>query len=233
MMRLLLLALLPAAVLVSCDEDGDDNIVNPQEDEARVLVVHASPDAGGVDLSVDGTKVNTAALTYPNNTGYLTVAAGQRAISVNSAGTTDGLISGNLNFGVDKSYTLFATGTASDVQPLLIEDDLTAPASGSAKVRFVHLSPDAPMVDITGATGGGAQMLIFDDISYREFTGFMTVPAGLYDLRVLLSADDSEALAVPGVLLQSGKIYTIFARGYATPPAGNNNTLGAQVIVHN
>ena len=37
----------------------------------NVLVVHASPDAPGVDLLIDDAKVNTQPLTYPGNTGYL------------------------------------------------------------------------------------------------------------------------------------------------------------------
>jgi hypothetical protein len=89
------------------------------------------------------------------------------------------------------------------------------------------------MVDVTGATDGGAQTMLFDDVEYRDYTEFNSVPAGLYNLRVRLSTDDSEAVALTDVLLQRGKIYTIFARGYASPPTGNTNALGAQIIVHN
>ena len=55
---------------------------------AKVLVTHASPNAPGVDLLVDNSKQNSAALSYPANTGYLQVEAGTRNIKVNVSGTS-------------------------------------------------------------------------------------------------------------------------------------------------
>lgn len=232
-MRLMMLAAVPTVMLTSCDEDGDDNIV-VDEEEARVMVVHASPDAPGVDLFVDDTKVNTSALTFPNNTGYLTVPAGTRAIRVNAAGTTTTVIDGDIDFDDDESYTIFATGSlgSNDIQPLVLEDDLTAPASGSAKVRFVHLSPDAPAVDIVNVTDAANEAVLFDAQEFRDASGFTSVPAGTYNLEVRLDADGTTVLPLNGIQLQSGKIYTIFARGFVQAPEGNTNTLGAQIIEH-
>lgn len=231
-MRFMVLAVMPAAMLVSCDEDGDDVIPPVQEDEARVMVVHASPDAPGVDLLVDGEKVNTDALNYPNNTGYLTIPAGTRGITVNAAGTSDAVIDRDIDFDKDKSYTIFATGSlgSNDIQPLVLTDDLTAPTTGNAKVRFVHLSPDAPAVDVAVAGDGGA--VLFDGQEFREASAFISVPAGTYDLEVRLDADNTVVLPLDGIELQSGMIYTVFARGFVTLPEGNTNALGAQIIMH-
>ena len=44
-------------VFSSCDKDDDKTYAN-------VLVTHASPDAPGVDLLIDDTKQNSAALTF-------------------------------------------------------------------------------------------------------------------------------------------------------------------------
>lgn len=228
-MRLMALAIMPAVMLVSCDEDDDDTL--PQQDEARVMVVHASPDAPGVDLYVDDVKVNSTALVYPNNTGYLTVEAGNREIRVNATGTTTSVIEGSLNFIKDQNYSIFATGslTANDIEPLVLTDDLTAPASGNAKVRFVHLSPDAPTVDVAVT---GETTPLFDAQDFRDATGFISVPAGTYDLEVRLDSDNSVVLPVADVQLQAGKIYTIFAKGFVTLPTGNTNALGAEIIEH-
>lgn len=231
MMRFMMLAVMPAAMLVSCDDDGDDVIPPVQEDEARVMVVHASPDAPGVDLLIDGEKVNTATLNYPDNTGYLTIPAGMRGITVNAAGTTDAVIDGDIEFDTNESYTIFATGSlgSNDIQPLVLTDDLTAPTAGNAKVRFVHLSPDAPAVDVAVA---GDTAALFDGLEFREASEFMSVPAGTYDLEVRLDADNTVVLPLAGVQLQDGMIYTVFARGFATLPEGNTNALGAQIIMH-
>ena len=76
-------------VFSSCDKDDDKTYAN-------VLVTHASPDAPGVDLLIDNVKQNSAALTYPNNTGYLDVESGTRNIKVNVAGTATTVINADL-----------------------------------------------------------------------------------------------------------------------------------------
>ena len=82
---LLVLSVSSSLFLTSCNDDDDDDndVIN-----AKVMVVHASPDAPGVDILVDDTKVNTAPLTFPNNSAYLDVTAGVRNVKVNVAGAT-------------------------------------------------------------------------------------------------------------------------------------------------
>ena len=222
----MLLAIMPAIVLTSCDDDDDDGM--GLNETASVMVVHASPDAPGVDLLVDNNKVNTAALTFPNNTGYLDVNAGRRNVKVNAAGTSTTVIDANLDLEEDQNYSVFAINTLSNIEALVLEDDLTAPASGKAHVRFVHLSPDAPAVDIAVTNGP----VLFSNRAFKSATAFTPVDAASYDLEVRLAGTNTVVLSVPGVQLASGRIYTIFARGFVTPPAGNNNSLGAEVIIN-
>lgn len=224
-MKLLLLAVMPALILTSCDDDDDEITI---DDMSQVLVVHASPDAPGVDLLVDNTKVNASPLTYPNNTGYLDVESGRRNIKVNAAGTTTTVIDANLDLEKDMSYTVFAANTLSAIEPVVLEDDLTAPASGKAHVRFVHLSPDAPAVDIA-VTGGP---VLISNSAFKSATAFTPVDAAAYNLEVRLAGTQTVVLTVPNVQLANGRIYTIFAKGFVSPPAGNNNSLGAEIIVN-
>lgn len=225
-MKIMLLAIMPAIVLTSCDDDDDDDM--GLNETASVMVVHASPDAPGVDLLIDDTKVNTAALTYPNNTGYLDVEAGRRNVKVNAAGTSTTVINANLDLERDQNYSVFAINTLSNIEPLVLEDDLTAPASGKAHVRFVHLSPDAPAVDIAVTNGP----VLFSNRAFKSATDFTPVDATSYDLEVRLAGTNTVVLSVPGVQLASGRIYTIFAKGFVAPPTGNNNALGAEVIIN-
>ncbi|PVY43954.1 DUF4397 domain-containing protein [Pontibacter virosus] len=224
-MKIMMLAVLPAMVLTSCDDDDDDMTAI---ENANVLVVHASPDAPGVDLLVDNEKVNTAALTFPNNTGYLEVPAGRRNIKVNAAGTNTSVINADLDLERNMNYSVFAINTLSNIEPLVLMDDLTAPASGNAHVRFVHLSPDAPAVDVA-VTGGP---VLFSNSEFKEASTFAPVAAGSYNLEVRLAGTETVVLAVPNVQLASGRIYTVFARGFVTPPADNTNSLGAEIIIN-
>ncbi len=208
----------------SCDEDDDDNNMMAH---ANVLVAHASPDAPGVDLLVDDTKVNSAALTFPNNTGYLMVDAGTRNIKVNVTGTSTTVIEADLPLTQDANYSVFAVDSVANISALVITDDLTAPASGKAHVRFIHLSPDAPAVDI--AVDGGA--VVFGSYSFKEYTAFTPLDAGSYDLEVRVAGTATVALDLDPITLEAGKIYTVFAKGFLGGTGAQ--ALGAEIIVNN
>lgn len=220
---LLAMTLFSAVAFTSCDDDDEDTAT------ARVQVVHASPDAPGVDILVDNNKVNSSALVFPNNTAYLDVEAGKRNLKVNATGTSNSVINADVTFDADKNYSVFAINRVATIEALVLTDDLTVPAAGKAHVRFVHLSPDAPAVDITTNTGA----IVFGNRAFKSATAFTPLDAGTYNLQVRVAGTTTVALNLPNIQLQAGKIYTIFARGFLTPPAGNTNTLGAQIIVNN
>lgn len=213
-------AIMIAAILTtsSCKKD--------EATFANVLVVHASPNAPGVDLLIDNSKVNSAALTFPANTGYLKVESGTRNVKVNVTGTTTTVINADLALEEGKNYSVFAVNAVANIEPLVLADDLTTPASGKAHVRFVHLSPDAPAVDV--ALDGGA--VVFANTAFKGSTAFTPLDAGAYNLEVRLAGTATVALDLPSITLQAGKIYTVFARGFVTP--GTTPELGAEIIVN-
>ncbi len=223
---LMLAIALPLAFSVTSCKDDEEETPAPSVDKSSVLVTHASPDAPGVDLLVDNTKVNSAALTFPNSTGYLSVNAGTRNIKVNVAGTSTSVINADLPLTKNASYSIFAVNTVSSIEPLVIEDDLSAPASGNAHVRFIHLSPDAPAVDI--AADGGA--VVFPDYTFKEYSDFTPLPAGSYDLEVRVAGTSTVALDLDPIVLEAGKIYTVFAKGLLA--GSGNQALSAQIIVN-
>ncbi|MBL7830512.1 MAG: DUF4397 domain-containing protein [Saprospiraceae bacterium] len=208
--------------LISCDKDDD-----PKPDQAKILVTHASPDAPGVDLLVDNSKVNTAALTFPNNTGYLNINSGIRNIKVNVAGTSTSVINADVTFVKDKNYSIFAIDSVSKISAIVVEDDLTAPASGKAHVRFIHLSPNAPAVDVAVRNGAA----VFANIAFKQGTAFAPLDAGTYKLDVRVAGTQTVALALPDITLTAGKIYTVFAKGFLGGSAAQ--ALGAEIIVNN
>lgn len=204
---------------------SDDSPTAPAV-SARVLVVHASPNAPAVDLLVDN-SLKGAGLAYPANTGYLAVPAGSRNVKVNVTTTSTSVINANLDLMAGVNYTVFATDSVSKLAPLVLTDDLAAPASGKAHVRFVHLSPNAPAVDVA-VTGGP---VVFGNKSFKEFTAFTPLDAGTYDLEVRLAGSSTVVLPLPGITLTAGKIYTVFAKGFAG--GAGAQALGAEIIVNN
>jgi hypothetical protein len=228
-MKKLILALivsLTALTFIGCDDEETPVTPTPLTSNSLVKVVHASPDAPGVDLLVDNTVAGTN-LTFPNNTGYLSVTSGTRNVKVNVTGTSTTVIEANLNLMKDKNYSVFAVNSVANIEAIVIEDDLSTPAQGKAHVRFIHLSPDAPAVDITLTDG----TVVFGNKSFKEFTAFTPLDADSYDLEVRVAGTTTVALDLPVITLEAGKIYTVFAKGFLS---GNGaQQLDAEIIVNN
>jgi Domain of unknown function (DUF4397) len=231
--RLTVLAISLTTAFTACKEDEEEVTPTPapvvvETPKANVLVVHASPDAPGVGLLVDDVLINTgAALEYPNNTGYLAVDAGTRNIKVNVFGTASTVIEADLPLEENVNYTVFAKDEVANISPLVLVDDLTAPAAGKAHIRFVHLSPNAPAVDVL-ADGSP----LFSNYVFTDASSFTPVDAGSYLISVNAAGTETEVLNVGSVSLEAGKIYTVFAKGFYEATA-EQPELGAQIIVNN
>ncbi len=225
--RSLVLLAIPLSIAFTSCKDDDDDEPTPSPTTARLLVTHASPDAPGVDLLLDNVKVNSAALEYPGNTGYLTVNSGNRNVKVNVTGTTTTVIDATLTLVANKNYSVFAVDSVSKISAVVIEDNLATPASGKAHIRFVHLSPNAPAVDV--AIDGGA--VVFGDYEFKEASEFTPLDAGTYDLEVRVAGTSTVALDIAPITLTAGKIYTVFAKGFLT--GTGNAALGAEIITNN
>ena len=153
---------------VSVDSPGSGNTtVDLEPATATLRVAHLSPDAPGVDVYLDGQVVNgLTGVPFKAVSGYLTVGATTHNVKVYVAGTTtDPVIDANLTLLPGTAYTVAATGlvSAGDLKPLVLVDDRQGPAANRSLVRFVHLSPDAPNVDIKVMNGP----TLFSNVAFR------------------------------------------------------------------
>lgn len=90
------------------------------------------------------------------------------------------------------------------------DDNVTTPgAVGTAQVRVVHLSPDAPAVDV--AVNGTVAV---SAASYLDATGYLTVPAGDARITVTPAGTTSPVVIDATVPLGVGASYTIAATGF-------------------
>jgi LPXTG-motif cell wall-anchored protein len=180
--------------------------------EARVRVVHASPDAPAVDVWVNGAVAFSNA-PFKGITDYAKLEPGSYSVQVTPTGATEPIvIDANLDLATKTDYTVVAVGQLANIEPLVLIDNNSAPAAGKAHVRFVHASPDAPAVDIAVANGGP---VLFSNVPFKGVGDYLPVDAGSYDLEARIAGTDTIALSVPGVMLNEGTVYTIFAMGLA------------------
>lgn len=78
--------------------------------QVRLRVIHASPDAGPVDILANGVVV-LSNVPFGTISSYLTIPAGTYAIQVNVAGTTTTAISGTINLAAGSNYSAVAIGS--------------------------------------------------------------------------------------------------------------------------
>lgn len=181
-----------------------------QSDMARVRVVHASPDAPAVDVWVDGSVAFSNA-PFKGITDYAELAPDSYQVQVTPTGATEPVvIDATLDLAAGTDYTVVAVGLLDNIEPLVLVDNNSAPAAGKAHVRFVHASPDAPAVDIAVANGGP---VLFSNVPFKGVGDYLPVDAGTYDLEARAAGTETVALSVPGVMLEEGNVYTIFAMG--------------------
>ena len=215
-----------ALSLMSVFNGCDENTVTPPTSKSRTTITHASPNAPNVDILV-GDNVIATNVAYPSTLPYTELNTGNNRIRIRPTGTTTAVIDATLFFEESKSYSIFAIDSVSKISALFLTDDLTAPGSGNANVRFIHLSPNAPAVDVA-VTGGST---LFPDYEFKEFSSFRPVGAGTYNLEVRLANQPIVVLSLPNITFEAGKIYTVYARGFAG--ATGTQALGAGIINNN
>ncbi len=181
--------------------------------EARVRVIHASPDAPNVDVYANGSEVLTN-VPFGASSGYLAVPAGDYKFEVYPAGAdpkaTGAVLTANASLEAGKDYTVVALGKVADIQAGLFVDDNSAPASGKAHISVIHAGPDAPAVDV--AVKGGP--VLVSNLAFGKRAGPLPVDAGTYDLEVRPAGTQDVALPLNGVELKAGMVYTFVATGF-------------------
>ncbi len=198
------------------ETETDEAVMTPNG-TARVRAAHMSPDAPNVDVYVDG---NAALEDVPFRavSDYLEVPAGGHQFTITEAGNQDNAVFDEEATLEAKEYTLVAAGeltsdeTTFQVLPLL--DDNSAPGGNQARLRAVHVSPDAGAVDVTVSAGP----VLFDGV---QFTGAGYVSAEATDYTVQVRPDtmdnDGDVVYDADVSLNGGTVSTAFASGYLSP----------------
>jgi Domain of unknown function (DUF4397) len=175
---------------------------------SRVRVAHLSPDTPNVDVYVNGGKT-LSNVPFKAVSDYLTVPSGAYRFEVRVAGspaTSPAALDIRARLAPHKDYTVAAINFLAKLQGKVYVDDNSAPVVGYAKVRVLHASPDAPAVDIAVNNE-----ILFGHVEFSNLTETLAVPVGTYDGELRVAGTNIVALALKGVTLESGKVYTFIA----------------------
>lgn len=201
--------------------------------DARVRVIHASPDAPNVDVYVNGGKAFANA-PFKGITAYAKLPAGSYLVQVVPAGKSvaEGpvVISATLALEGGKDYSVAAIGKLAAIGAQVFVDNNGAPAAGKAHVRLVHLSPDAPAVDIVVPAANNLKL--FSNIAYKGAGDYTPVAAGSYNLLVNAAGTSTTALKVDGLNLKPGTVYTVWAFGLLAGTPALSAGVSADMEMH-
>ena len=176
-----------------------------------VRVFHASPDAPAVDIYVNGELIFKN-VTFKNFTQYVQLPMGEYKIEVYPANEKSSpVLTENIQISQKQVITVAAAGNFEDLQLIpYIEGNADDLKTNESKVRVIHLSPDAPKVDVFVNNN-----LTFKDVGFMDATDYMKLISGTYNISVdLADTKDNVLNLMPE--FKSQKVYTIYVVG--NPP---------------
>jgi hypothetical protein len=166
---------------------------------SNLALVHASPGTVAYDVKLNGRRINPGPFTYGNYYNYASVPSG-----------------------------LYITNIPAKVGLLLTEDDLSAPAPGKAKVRFINLNPDAGPLTLNYL---GDTTTLFSNIPFKSNTAFIQVTSATAIGFSITDSSGKNVLATSAKYrINQGGIYTIVGKGARS--ATDTATAAIGVIVN-
>jgi uncharacterized surface protein with fasciclin (FAS1) repeats len=206
------------AMLMSLEEAPDETfsfdgqgISTTAAEDAKVRVIHASPDAPSVDIYVDDAKA-ISDLAYSKAASPAELPIGQRNLKVKAAGTDTTVIDVSPTLEA-RRYSVYAVGKLANIEPLLLEDTRYA-AKNAAKVRVLHASPSAPKVDIyLSRPGSDINKIdpIKENVAFKTISDYFRLRPGKLQVRVTLADTKTIAIDSGALEIAAGDILTAVA----------------------
>ncbi|SFO89346.1 protein of unknown function [Geodermatophilus dictyosporus] len=173
-------------------------------------LAHLSPDTPAVDVYVDSVADPAVGQVFPGVdygtvSEYQDVPPGSYAISMRPAGADPGtppVLSTTVQVDADSARTVAGVGPFADLGLEVLEDDLTPPAPGSARLRVVAAAAGAQTLDV--AVPGGPALA--GGLAFADTTPYVDVPAGATAITVTPAGGQATELPVQ---VAAGSVYSV------------------------
>jgi hypothetical protein len=185
-----------------------------ERNEALVRVVHAAPAAAPIDIYAGDLAVFEK-LAYKTVMPYRVVEGKRYVFSARPAGMSNAkpLDSNTEGLHDGEYYTVFALPGADDGVHLRVVDDLlTAPPDGRAKLRVVHGGSDAGEVDVVAA---GATAALFDGVDFQSVTDYRELAPMTGALEIRRAGQPTSVATLANATIEAGRFYTVVIVGNA------------------
>ena len=225
----------PAFGLLAVFPSGTTALLPAAGPSARLQVIHnaADPALSVVDVYLNGTRLLND-FAFRTATPFVDVPAGVALTIGVAPGTSTGPGQSVLNITTtlpaNATAQLIAQGVLTPAQfaanpngrptgvGLLVGTGaLETGTAGAVRVRVVHGATDAPTVDVRS----GATVLV-DDATYRDVTGYLSVPPAVYTLGITTASGAPVAAFTANLSGAGGGAVTVLASGFLTPSANQS-----------
>lgn len=208
MSRLFIMTLLCLAAVATVFTPRGAAAQDTTKADATLRIVHASPGAPAVDVLLDGQPFATN-LAFATATDYAPMPEGKYKLQVvpTGQGADSAVVEQDVQLDSGQAYIFSVQKPLNDIEGKLYQVDLDAVDSGKARVRVVHVSPNAG--DVTVAVTGGDDL--FKGVGEFSTTDYKDVDAGAYSLDV--KKDDQVVYTASNLDIKAGRVYDIFAIG--------------------
>lgn len=205
--------------------------LKPNQGNSLVRIFHAAPQAPAVDVYIDG-KPFVKNISYKEFSKYANVPKGIDKITLYVAGNdTQPVLEQDLDINAGSIFTMAITGNLDNLSVVPLEESIEQmPSRDNTIVRFVHLSPNAPDINILN---GDSQLV--EELEFREFSDYLPLPFGEYNFKVQ-NSETGKILGGINVTLNGNRIYSIYIIG--NPPeisviqSVDGNTYACRIVYY-
>lgn len=205
--RLAAFMFLLVAFAVACKKNNTST-------SANLKLINAVPNSGAIDARVND-ALFAGTIAYGAASFYQAVGT-SFSFKVNATGSgtaynsTYTLVNG-------KSYSVYVYDSLSKIKASLIEDDKTAPPSGKAYVRFLHLLTDGVAVDIL-KSGGPTKLFsnrsFQDHLTNSSVVTYTAIDPGPFSCSAVIAGTTTSVAQLSSFDATAGKTYTLVLRGF-------------------
>ncbi len=201
-------------------------------DSANVRLVNATLTHASLNLiassatAVSGVAVNTVS-------GYVGVTSGATPLQVNDATTNTVLAVATPTLGSGLNYAVIAYESGGSVRTTLIQENTTAPVSGTANLRIFNTATDAGAIDVyvtdpsTDLSTLSSPTFSFSSSSSTQATSFLSLTPGPYRIRVTGAGNTADLrLDMPLITIAAGQNATVIL----TPTTGGTLANGSVLV---
>ncbi|MBO9729819.1 MAG: DUF4397 domain-containing protein [Chitinophaga sp.] len=202
-------------------------------------VIHASPKTAEVTINVNEKKYQQKTTYLSSLNSYGRLEAG-KDLPIKLSMGSNVVANGKFSFENGAAYSLFIydTLTNNKVKFVILKDMISNPGTTKANIRFLHLSPNTPPVDIDVFSGNDSIRLvkagayIGNSPDVTALAPFKTIITGKFRVKVKTMVGNKivTLLDIPSLELSGQKTYTLFLKGVNN--GSSDAAIGLQLWMH-